>query len=519
MSKYIIGIDSGTSVVKAAIFDMRGEQLLVSARNTPVIEETFGWSEYDLNRDWEETRLCLKELMEKAAAENITSDQIAAVGVGGKGQGVGLLDKEMKPLRNAILWNDSRCSDMKNEWIKPNGIMEQIHEISGNWLYSGNILMLLPWLKMNEKEILDQAVTITMPTSWLSYKMTDQHKICKTDMFSVIDRKTREISEEVFRIIDIEDYRSLFPEPIETWEVTGTVTEEVAAFTGIPAGVPVVNMGWDVVCCTAGVGVIEDGQANMIMGTSGVISVVMPFAPSIPKRLGGMSVHVMPGKWGQLIAPMTVTPNLDWFVDNFAYEDKKRAEEEGRSVYEIFDEEVSKVPVGANGVIYHPYMSPAGESAPFTNTDCRANFIGLLPHDNRYVMLRAIYEGVAMSFKHCIDAYDYPVSEIRLSGGGSNSPVWCQIMSDVCNAEISLVDGTEFGAKGVAWNAAYVTGEFDSLKDACNAFCKKTKIYQPNPDAVDKYKDLMELYKEVPKAMENIWEKRMQFVRKYDVKG
>ena len=519
MSKYVIGIDSGTSVVKAALFDLKGQQVAVNSRNTPVIEEKFGWSEYDMNRDWEETQLCLKDLMSQAKESGITPDQVIAVGVGGKGQGLGLLDKEMKPIRNAILWNDARCADMRNEWMAPGGVMEKIHEISTNWIYAGNFLLLMPWLKMNEKESLDKAVTITLPTSWLSYKLTDQHKICKTDMFSVIDRKTREVSEEIFNVVGLEDYRHLFPTPIETWEITGNITKIVSDFTGIPAGIPVVNMGWDVICCTAGVGAVDEGQCNMIMGTSGVINVIMPFAPATPKRLGCMAVHVMPGMWGQLMAPMTCTPNLDWYVENFAYEDKLKAKGENRSVYAVFDEEVQKVPLGSNGVIYHPYMSPAGESAPFTNTNARANFLGLLTHDDRHVMLRAIYEGVAMSYKHCLDSYEYPVKEIRLSGGGSNSPVWCQIMSDVCNAEISLVDGTEFGAKGVAWNAAYAAGEFDSLKEACDAFCKKTKTYYPNPDAASKYKDLFEVYKAVPEAMECIWEKRMRFVRKYDIKG
>ncbi len=516
---YVIGIDSGTSVVKAALFDMQGTEVLVNARNTPVIEEHFGWSEFDMDTDWNETALCLKELMARAAEKGIYSEDIAALGVGGKGQGVCLLDRDMCPIRNAVMWNDTRCVDVKNEWMRPGGVMEQIHSISGNWLYTGNMALVMPWMKAHEKENLDRAVTISMPTSWLTYQLTGVHKLVRNDVFTLIDGKTREYSEEIFKIIGMEDYRHLFPDPIDAWEITGQITADAAELTGLPAGIPVVNMGWDTICCTAGVGAIGDGQANIILGTSGVIQLVMPFAPTTPERLGAVCVHAIPGKWCQLISPMTGTPNSDWFVKNFTHADHERAKQEGRSVYALFDEEIANVPLGSNGVIYHPYLSPTGEMAPFTNTAARAQFIGLLPHDTRYVMLRAIYEGVALAFRHCLDAYSFPISEIRLSGGGSKSAVWCQIFADVCNAPISLASGTEFGVKGVAWNAAWAAGAFETQQEACDAFCAVDRVYTPNPAAVEQYADLYEVYKAIPPAMFDIWDKRMAFLKKYGYEG
>ena len=517
--KYAVGIDSGTSVVKAALFNMQGEEIAVASRSTPVIEEHFGWSEFDMETDWNETARCLHDLMEQAAAKGVAAGDVIALGVGGKGNGVCLLDRDMRPVRNAILWNDARCSDLKNQWMEPGGVMEQLHAINCNWPGTGNMALLLPWLKEHEPEALSRAACVSMPTSWLAYRLTGVHKLARDDVFSLIDPRTRGYSAEAFRLVGIEDCRRLFTDPIDAWELTGRVSEEASRLTGLPAGIPVANMGWDCICCTAGVGAIEDGQANIILGTSGVIELVMPEAPTLPRRLSLTAVHGVPGKWCQLISPMTCTPNIDYYVKNFAHEDKARAQAEGRSLFSILDEEIQKVPLGAHGVVYHPYMSAAGEMAPFTNTSARGSFIGLLPHADCHVLLRAIYEGIAFSYRHCLDAYTFPVQEIRLSGGASKSPVLCQIFADVCNAPIALVSGTEYGAKGVAWNAAWLAGAFPTQEAACRAFCHVEKVYQPDPKAAQQYADLYEVYKAVPAAMESIWDKRMAFLKKYGLEG
>ncbi len=134
-------------------------------------------------------------------------------------------------------------------------------------------------------------------------------------------------------------------------------------------------------------------------------------------------------------------------------------------------------------------------------------------------MLRAVYEGMAFSNKHCLDAYTYPVSDIRLSGGGSKSPVWCQIFADICNAPISLPSGTEFGAKGVAWNAALAAGFFKTWKEASDTFCKVTRVYEPKPENVKIYADLYEVYKDIPFALFPAWDKRKAFLGKHGFEG
>lgn len=139
---------------------------------------------------------------------------------------------------------------------------------------------------------------------------------------------------EIEGILDLKDKFLPLQEP---WEICGHVTEQAARQTGLAAGTPVASIGWDVVCCSAGVGAVDDGQANIILGTSGVIMLTMPKFAHSP-MLGCQTIHNIPGKWQQLIAPLTGTPNSDWFVNNFTCADKLQAEKEGRSVYALFDE-------------------------------------------------------------------------------------------------------------------------------------------------------------------------------------
>lgn len=510
---YIVGIDSGTSMVKAALFDMEGKEVCVAARSTPVEEPHFGWSEFDLDVDWGEVAHVLRDLMEKSRVDD---KEIKAVGLGGKGVGVAFLDKDKRPCRKGILWNDARCAQMTKEWIE-SGKMAKIFSQTSNWLMTGDVGMLLPWMKKHEPEVLEKTEYFCVNTNWMCYNLTGEFGSNATDMYSQIDA-TRKYSDKVMEIEGILDLKDKFLPLHNPWDVVGRVTRKAAEQTGLAEGTPVASIGWDVVCCSAGVGAVDDGQANIILGTSGVIMLTMPKFATSP-MLGCQTIHNVPGKWQQLIAPLTGTPNTDWFIKNFTYADKVRAEKEGRSVFALFDEEIAKVPSGCNGTIYHPYMNAAGERAPFTNTDARGNFFGLNLHSDRMVMLRAVYEGMAFANKHCLDAYTYPVSDIRLSGGGSKSAVWCQIFADICNATISLPGGTEFGAKGVAWNAAYAAGIFGSWKEACDAFCKVERVYEPNPANVAIYQDVYEIYKMIPGALFPSWAARTRFLSKHGFEG
>jgi len=505
---YVIGIDSGTSVVKACVFDLNGNEIAVTNRKTPVQELHPGWSEFDMDIDWRETALAIKQVIAEA---KITAEQVKVVGIGGKGVGCCFVDKACKPLRLGILWNDARTVPLMEKWIA-DGTMDSIFEISGNWLMPGDVGLLLPWLAKYETEMMDRTYNILLPTTWLAYKLTDELHTNATDIYSLLDARKTEYSDEILKLEGITKYRHILPELCNPWDQVGAVTAKAAEQTGLLKGTPVVRLGWDVVACTAGVGAIHDGQANIILGTSGVIEAVLPKASFQPKRLGLQSIHSVPNKWLQLIAPMTATPHVDWFVDTMGQADKIRAKEEGRSLFDLFDEEVAKVPAGSGGVIFHPYMSPTGERAPFTKTTAKASFFGLGFHSDRYVLLRAIYEGIAFSNKHCLDVYPVKIHDVRLSGGGAKSPVWCQIFADILNSTIRIPSGSELGCKGSAWNAAFAIGLFKTREEAVDSFCRVERVYEPNPVTVAQYAEVYEIYKGLVPNYYDAWDARSKFL-------
>jgi sugar (pentulose or hexulose) kinase len=505
---YVLGLDNGTSVDKAALFDMTGGEVGTAARNTPVLEEHPGWSEFDMDTDWRETALAIRDVLAKT---NVPASEVRAVGIGGKGVGCCFVDDTVRPLRNGILWNDARAVPLMERWIAT-GVMDELFDVTGNWLMPGDMGLLLPWLAEHEPEMLRQTKTIMLPTGWVAYKLTGKLHFNRADVYSQLDIVKGDYSDRVLALEGITDYRRIFPELGEPWDVVGEVTPRAAEETGLVAGTPVVLLGWDVVACTMGVGALEEGQANVILGTSGVIEAVLKQPSFQPRQMGLQSIHAVPDRWLQLIAPMHATPHVDWWVEAMAGEDRIRAKAEGRGLFDVLEEEVAKVPVGSGGVIFHPYMAATGERAPFHSPNAKANFFGLGLHSDRYHLLRAIYEGIAFSNKHCLDAYPAKVTDVRLSGGGAKSPVWCQIFADALNMTVSIPSGSELGAKGAAWNAAFAVGLFSSREEAVTHFCRVERVYKPETATAERYAELFELYKDIVPQLYAPWDARAKFL-------
>jgi len=509
---YVIGIDSGTTQIKAVLFDLKGNEIYVSSSPTPVEEPEYGWAENNLDTEWDVIKKVFRKLFEKSGVKNT---EILGVGIVGKSVGLVCVDENGRPLRNGILWNDARCANEVVEKAK-SGTLAEIAKRTGNTLFASDIGFLVPWMKKNEPEILNKTRWFCVNSNMICHHLTGNFGATAADFFGEIGG-TRQYNEEVLKILGLWEYREKFLPLHDSWEIAGYVTKQAAEETGLAEGTPVTGTNFDVNGCTVGVGAVAVGQANVILGTSGAIMVPKP--EFIPGAKGSQDVSAVPDLWNHCIAPYAGTPNNDWFINNFTYADKVRAEKEGRSIFSLFDEELAKVNPGCNGVIYHPYMNPGGERQPFSDKNARANFFGLTVHTDRYTMLRAVYEGVAFSNKHCLDAYSCEIDDVRLSGAGTQSPVWCQIFADICDKSISLPRGTEFGAKGAALIAAYAAGAFGSLKEATNAFCQVERVYEPIPENVKIYADLYEVYKQIPAALAPAWEARANFLLKHGFNG
>ena len=264
----------------------------------------------------------------------------------------------------------------------------------------------------------------------------------------------------------------------------------------------------DVSACALGSGVIEPGHCCSIIGTAALHEMVIDHPPEDDVRAGMTVAHVMQDRWLRLMASLAGTPNLEWTINTFGSHLHQSARERGVSVYQIIEEMLSKVPVGSNGVMYHPYLLAGGERAPFTDSRARASFTNLNVTHTLADILHATYEGVALAMLDCYRHMPGQVDQITVCGGGANSAYWCQMFADVMGAEIITVCGEELGAKGVVLNNAVVQGIYADYAEAVERTVFVNRRYLPDMKRHSQYERMYPLYQEISQSLRPSWKMR-----------
>ena len=508
MSKpYIIGIDSGTSVVKAVLTDLQGRELAIAAETAEVETPYEGWSEYDLHKDWQNVARAVRKLFSQ---NRVNPEEITAVGVTGKGWGCCYLDAYNRPLRKGILWNDARSGPYISEWAK-NGILSEAFKISGNYYYTGDCGPITKWLMDNEPQTAKQVAAALFPTDWIAYKLTGKLRIVEGDASSLFDMHSRTYSDKLFDLLEISAMRHGFPTPASSMEVAGEVTTEAARETGLKAGTPVVLAEVDVSSCATGVGVIDSGDVCIILGTAHIVSIAIDepiFAPEV-----GLLMTYVDGKYLKLVPPVIATPNVDWYLENFGHADRVEADDEGIDIFEHLEKKLKKIPPGADGIIYHPYMSQVGERCPFSKLTAKGNFFGLSLHHTRAHLLRAVYEGIAFSAYDSLLASNVELRDAMLSGGGAKSNVWAQIEADVLGRTVRIPTGKEFGAKGAIVTAMVALGLYPDHRSAISDIIQADKIFRPDKQTHAYYKKIFYLYRDIVQHLWDDWDRRAEILK------
>ena len=218
----------------------------------------------------------------------------------------------------------------------------------------------------------------------------------------------------------------------------------------------------------------------------------------------------MEDRWLRLMASLAGTPNLEWALQTFGAELKRQAELTQTSVYDLAEELVKTSPIGANGVMYHPYLLAGGERAPFTDSRARASYTNINVTHTLADILRATYEGVAFAMLDCYSNMPGKVKQITVCGGGAKSSFWCQMFADVLGADIITVNGDELGAKGVVLNNAVVQGLYADYAQAVAQTVSIRKRFVPDMEKHKRYAELYQLYTQIRKALQPTWERRQK---------
>lgn len=512
--EYVMGIDAGTSVVKATIFSLEGREVARAARIVPIHNPESYMAEEDLQDVW---MAAVDAISESLTGSAITPDRIRAVAVTGQGDGSWLVDTSGNPVGPAILWTDGRAGEIVDKWGQ-DGTLSKTFKTTGGGPYAGTTSAILRWRIENQPELLERDdIRNVYCKDWVSFKLSGELNSDPSDYSLMgIDTVARDYSDEVLEDFGITAAKKWLPELKKNTDQVGVVTDQASHQTGLRPGTPVFKGGVDISCSSLGCGVAAPGTAMAVIGTAGIVTVATdkPEDAFVPADVGWLIPHT-DTTWIRSLGLSSATPNLEWFLREFGEQFRSEAKAvEGRSLYDYLDQELKKMPPGSGGVLYHGYNAPGGERAPFIKPSARASFNGLTGSHTRWNMLKSVYEGVALGIRDCLDPIPVQVDTINMAGGGANSPVWSQIFADVLGRTVSIPAGTEFGAKGAAICAATGVGLFDSLEEGVAATVEPLRIYEPDPAKTALYDDLYDIYVRQRVATMDIWDDLQAFTRK-----
>lgn len=457
---YVLGLDAGSSVVKAACFDTDGNMISVATRRTPLLRPGDGRVEADPELCWSATCAVLREVV---AESGVAPDAIAGLGLTAAMVGLWLLDAEGNPVRPGINWEDSRSQPMLDRMIaeRPT-LMSEIFAASGSVMQQGCTLPLLATLAVQEPGSIARAAAAVSYKDFLRARLTGRIAIDRSEAaVAPGDARRQSVSPAMRSLFGLGGLAHLFPEPLDSAVEGGRLTAAAAAATGLPEGLPVAVGTGDVPATVIGAGGLVPGAATAVLGTTCMLGVVSETPVFTPPDLG-LLFSLPGGSWYRAMVNVAGTLNLDWAMTLVAPDLAEAPDGFAR-----LSAEVAAVPVGARGVSYLPYLSASGIIAPVADPAARAQFAGLTPAHGRADLLRAVYEGVAFAMADLADALNLdPDATLTLTGGGSNSRLWCDMIAEVLGRDVIVPDGAEFGARGAAMLAAVMVGAHPDIAAA-----------------------------------------------------
>jgi xylulokinase len=466
----VLGIDTSTTATKAILVDLSGVVKGVASANYGYDTPQALWAEQSPESWWEGTASSIRQVMD---ATGTSPGDIDAVGLAGQMHGSVLLDGEGAVVRPAILWNDQRTGPQCDEIRRRVG-KQRLIEITGNDALTGFTAPKLLWVQEHEPENWARVRHVLLPKDYVRFRLTDRYAIDVADGSGTIlfDLKSRTWSPEVIDALGITP--DLLPATHEGPEVTGRVSADGAAATGLLAGTPVVAGGGDQSANAVGVGAIAPGVAALSLGTSGVVFATTEGPAVEPEGRVHAFCHAVPGRWHMMGVMLSAAGSLRWLRDAVT----------PNSSFEDLVAGAAEVPPGSDGLLFLPYLT--GERTPHPDPLARAAFVGLtVRHDLRH-MTRAVMEGVAFGLR---DGLDLMVAagmaaphQIRAAGGGIRSALWRQILADVLDTEISVVGTEEGAAYGASLLASVGVGWFDTVDQAAGQLIDVDPVAAPSSD-------------------------------------
>lgn len=499
---YLIGVDLGTSGTKTVLFDENGKALAAETIEYPMYQPKNGWAEQDPADWWNAAKGTIKAVLAKSG---VNPGEVAGLGVSGQMHGLVMLDENGGVLRNSIIWCDGRTGKQCAEITARVGA-EKLIAITANPALTGFTAGKILWVRENEPEIYAKCRHIMLPKDYVVYKLTGKFVTDVSDAagMNLLDVSARQWSDEVLEILEID--KSLLSQMHESIDIVGAVTAQGAADSGLLEGTPVIAGAGDNAAAAIGTGVVSEGKAFTTIGTSGVVFAHSDKVSIDPAGRVHTFCGAVPGAWTVMSCTLSAGMSLKWFRDNFCEKELAEAEALGVDPYVLMDKMAEKSPVGANRLIFLPYLM--GERSPLLNEKARGCFVGLSAVHTKGDLIRAVMEGVCYSQRQCADILrdmGVPTSDMMACGGGARSRLWRQMLSDVYGCEVKTSKASNEGpALGVAILAGAATGVFSSVQDACAKIVVPDTVVLPENVGYEPY---FELYKELYLSLKHSFDK------------
>jgi xylulokinase len=473
----LLGIDVGTGGTRAVVVDEQGSVLQsATGEHAPFASPRTGWAEQD-PRDW--WRACGEAVRAVLAKGNLVGGDISCVGLSGQMHGAVLLDARDEVLRPSIIWCDQR-TDEECRIITDKLGADRLIELTCNPALTGFTLPKLMWVHRHERELWARLRNVLLPKDYVRLRLTGDRATDVADasgtlLFNVSGRRW---SNEMLEAGEVDE--RWLPVVFESSEITGHISAEGAAATGLKEGTPVVAGGGDQAAGAVGMGIVSPGAVSATIGTSGVVFAATDRPALDPGGRVHTFCHAAPGRWHVMGVTQAAGLSLRWFRDQFG-----AGENDGRDPYDRLADEAAEVAPGADGVLWAPYLM--GERTPHLDPHARAALVGLAASHTRAHVIRAILEGVAFSLRDTFEIFAemrVPVETIRLGGGGARSALWRQIQANVYRHAVEVVEAEEGAAYGAALLAGVGGGVWASVDEACTSVVRVATRLDPNPSSV-----------------------------------
>jgi len=462
VTEALVGIDVGTSGVKALALSASGEILARAEHAYPLSTPQPGWAEQDPELWWSATQAALADL----------GVEPSSIGLTGQMHGLVVLDGADRVLRPAILWNDQRTAEECAEIEERIGLARLI-ELTGNRALTGFTAPKLQWLRNHEPDTFTRIRHVLLPKDYVRFRMTGEHAIDVADASGTLlfDVGNRRWSDEVLDALEL---------PAEWLPHVHECTELAAA--------------GDQAAGALGVGVDRPGPLSIVLGTSGVVFAALPeYRPEPEARLHTFC-HAVPGTWHAMGVMLSAAGSLQWLRDTL-----------GGPPYELLLSEAERWSPGAEGLLFQPYLQ--GERTPHADPNARGAFAGLTLRHDRGALVRATLEGVAYGLRDSLEllrSLGVEAEVGRVSGGGARSELWSRILAAVLDLPVERTEVDEGAAFGAALLGGVKAGVFADAHEAVAACVRVRGRIDPDPGWRAAYEDGYARYRELYPALKRL---------------